>query len=517
MTNPLTPNYVPGVGRLVTDRYDFQSHVDGASFRHQADQIDLSPTISIQNFNSPDVQDAIQRLANIVSSIPLPDATTSSKGVIQLSGDIAGVAANVKVTGLQGFPVSSGAPSNTQVLTWNGSVWSPQNPSITTNVTMGGNVTGNSTNCTVVSLQNRPVSATAPTTSQVLAWNGSSWTPQTPSVVSSVTMGGDVVGNSSTTTVTKLQGNAVSSAFPATGQGLVWNGTVWTPSSISVSGAAGGDLAGSYPNPTVHNLTGTSGTVTLSATNLNSTAGTTILQSSGNNVITYSNTGIILSRATTVSNQLTVQTGGISVLAGGASITGATTLSGSLATNGTTTATGKITINTGGLEVANTGITVDAGGVVISAGGLVSHGGANIFDTLTVSTGGANISGLVTASSGLTVTGASTFNSNMTFPTATTGIIGPSGGLNIYGSGGLIISPGPLTVGGSLQVDGFGASTVNGSLEVGGTLIADSGISMTTSTVTSVSGGGASPLPSAPIGYFSIFINGFAYHVPYYP
>jgi len=54
--------------------------------------------------------------------------------------------------------------------------------SSTTSVTMGGDVTGNSATSTVAKLQGTAVSATAPTSNQVLTYNSgtSSWTPTTP-------------------------------------------------------------------------------------------------------------------------------------------------------------------------------------------------------------------------------------------------------------------------------------------------------------------------------------------------
>lgn len=45
-----------------------------------------------------------------------------------------------------------------------------------------------------------------------------------------VELGGDLGGGTSAPVVTKLRGNAVSSATPTTGQTLTWTGTAWTPS-----------------------------------------------------------------------------------------------------------------------------------------------------------------------------------------------------------------------------------------------------------------------------------------------
>lgn len=38
-------NFIKGIGRLSTDRFSFQEHIDGEDFRHNASSIDVSPTI----------------------------------------------------------------------------------------------------------------------------------------------------------------------------------------------------------------------------------------------------------------------------------------------------------------------------------------------------------------------------------------------------------------------------------------------------------------------------------------
>jgi hypothetical protein len=127
MSDPLVPNYKPGVGRLVTDRFDFQNHIDGYGFRHLAQQIDLFPTVVIGVETKSNVQDAIATLAAFTVPPVVPDATPGSKGIVQLTGDISGFANNVVVTRLQGKPVSTLTPNDGDVLTWDGGalVWSP--------------------------------------------------------------------------------------------------------------------------------------------------------------------------------------------------------------------------------------------------------------------------------------------------------------------------------------------------------------------------------------------------------
>ena len=71
-----------------------------------------------------------------------------------------------------------------QVLTVNSGATALQysTPATTTSVTMGGDVTGNSATSTVAKLQGVTVSTTAPTSNQVLTYNSgtTSWTPTTP-------------------------------------------------------------------------------------------------------------------------------------------------------------------------------------------------------------------------------------------------------------------------------------------------------------------------------------------------
>jgi len=128
----MDPTYKKGTGRLATDRYDFQSHVDGTDFRQNANTIDLSPPVTVGISNKNTVQEAVEALAAIAYPPTLSDATTTSKGVIKLDGDlgggIVGTADLPRVTGLYGKTISSsvGAALNTgTILFWDGSVWTP--------------------------------------------------------------------------------------------------------------------------------------------------------------------------------------------------------------------------------------------------------------------------------------------------------------------------------------------------------------------------------------------------------
>jgi hypothetical protein len=92
---------------------------------------------------------------------------------------------------LQGYDIDTSKPSVNQVLKWNGVQWSPGTGDSTsyyagTGLQLNGNtffhsnhygdISGN-TSVTVLAIQNRAISAIAPSNNQSLKWNGSSWAP----------------------------------------------------------------------------------------------------------------------------------------------------------------------------------------------------------------------------------------------------------------------------------------------------------------------------------------------------
>jgi hypothetical protein len=128
-----------------------------------------------------------------------------------LGGDVAGAPNSVSVNKLLGRKLNTVAPTTGQLLGWDGSQWTAQTLTLTMPVTgvfgrtgavaaqtgdysfaqisgsvssgqlpsTGGDLSGAMTSATVTRVQSRPVSSTAPTSGQVLAWNGTQWAPQT--------------------------------------------------------------------------------------------------------------------------------------------------------------------------------------------------------------------------------------------------------------------------------------------------------------------------------------------------
>lgn len=149
-----TENYRRGVGRLVTDRYDFQDHIDGYSLAHNSSSILLNPNLTINSVLCTNSQTAFTTVANYINTFTFPDATASVKGVVKLAGDLAGLSSSAaipKVSGIQGYPISTLSPSSGDVLTWkSGGYWEPS--IIPNQFTAGGDLYGTDSDQKIINI-----------------------------------------------------------------------------------------------------------------------------------------------------------------------------------------------------------------------------------------------------------------------------------------------------------------------------------------------------------------------------
>ena len=146
--------------------------------------------------------------------------TLGSAQLPAAAGDLSGALSAPTVARIQSRPVAATAPSFGQVLGWNGTQWAPQGQS-------GG----------VTSVFGRTADVTAQAGDYTFAQiSGSVGTAQLPAA------GGDVNGTLASATVNKLQNRPLSGTTPASGQVLTWDGSQWTP--LTPSGGTGGGGGG---------------------------------------------------------------------------------------------------------------------------------------------------------------------------------------------------------------------------------------------------------------------------------
>lgn len=201
----------PTIGQVL--KYDGTSYVPNSSILAETQVLSLSgSTLSISGTSS---------------SVVLPSSTSSSVGLMQLAGDLGGTATVPKVVGIQGIPVATTTPVTGQVLKYDGTNYVPSNSIMTETQTLGlsgSTLTISGTNSSVVI----PIAADATTSTNGI-----------------LRLAGDLGGTAASPLVAKIQGKTVSSTAPTTGQVLKFDGTQWAPGSTVTTETQTLSLSGS--------------------------------------------------------------------------------------------------------------------------------------------------------------------------------------------------------------------------------------------------------------------------------
>ena len=198
------------------------------------------------------------------SSTSAPDATSSTKGILELTGDLAGTATAPVVARLNGITAPASGPTNGQVLTATGTTttaWStPAAVADATTVSKGvvelaGDFGGTAASPQVAKINGVAVPSSAPSNGQVLTATGtatSTWsTPSGGSVSDATTsskgiveLAGDLAGTAASPVVAGINGITAPATPPTVGQVLTATSTTaaaWsTPASASSNGVMPG-------------------------------------------------------------------------------------------------------------------------------------------------------------------------------------------------------------------------------------------------------------------------------------
>ena len=241
------------------------------------------------------------------SIYPVPNAvipaTTTVQGIVQLAGDLGGTASSPTVvsvadvtagtlavinggTGVttstgSGAVVLSASPTFTGTVSGASATWTGEDkasdfkatglPGATAASRYAGATASGAPTTGTFAVGDYVVDQTGKIYVCTVAGTPGTWV-QVGATTTSVTMGGDVTGNSATSTVAKINGTALATLSGATsGQVLAWNGSAWAPATSS--GGAPGTTVESFITSNVSNI----GTAPVNITSISLTAGTWLI------------------------------------------------------------------------------------------------------------------------------------------------------------------------------------------------------------------------------------------------
>ncbi|TAE45981.1 MAG: hypothetical protein EAZ89_20890, partial [Bacteroidetes bacterium] len=189
----------------------------------------------------------ISLAGNAITNTGDTDASNDITNTTGAGGDLSGTYPSPIVNGIRGVTVSPTAPASGQVLTFNGTQWAAtaipaDGDGSSTNELQTISLTG-----ATLSLSNGGGSVVLPTGTTYSAGTGISLagnfitntgdTDASNDITSSTAAGGDLTGGYPNPTVDGIRGVGVSTTLPTTGQALVYNGTQWAPATVSSGGS----------------------------------------------------------------------------------------------------------------------------------------------------------------------------------------------------------------------------------------------------------------------------------------
>lgn len=202
---------------------------------------------------------------------------------VTISGDLGGTLASQTVEKLQGTALSNTPPTTNQYLQYNGTEWVPYT------LTLGGDVTGSPTSNTVSNLQGHTLLITSPSNGDVLTYNTAFARWDNAPAAGGFTAGGDLSGTSTNQTVLSAQNDAI--VFSASA-GISFESSMGSPNvtQVDLTTASGIGHALTIQAQNETGTTSTGGALVLTSGTGTSTNGQVLVQVGGVTAIDLSTT-----------------------------------------------------------------------------------------------------------------------------------------------------------------------------------------------------------------------------------